>query len=129
MLLAFALGKYLVLNTGNSSPVPIGSWNLTMVALVQGFDQFAGGLGTSILMTFLMRICKGEYKAAHYAIGSGLMSISGLFTGVASGFIASRFGYGYFFGISFLLSAPGMILAIPVMRISIETNTPSKAPE
>lgn len=129
MVLAFALQKYLVLNTGNSTPVPVGTLNLASVACVQGFDQFAGGLGTSILMTFLMRICKGEYKAAHYAIGSGLMSISGLFTGVASGFIASRFGYGYFFGISFLLSAPGMILAVLVMRVYSEQKDPNTEAE
>ena len=117
MVLAFSLKKYLILNTGNADPVSIGTLNLTAVAAVQGFDQFAGGLGTSVLMTFLMRICKGEHKAAHYAIGSGLMSISGLFTGVASGFLAARFGYAVFFGISFLLSVPGMVLAIPVMRV------------
>jgi PAT family beta-lactamase induction signal transducer AmpG len=116
MLLAFSLQKFVLLNTGNADPVPIGSLNLFTVAAVQGFDQFSGGLGTAVLMTFLMRICKGEFKAAHYAIGSGLMSISGLFTGVASGFLAARFGYGVFFGISFLLSVPGMVLAIPVMR-------------
>lgn len=118
MALAFALQKYLLVNTGNSTPDPIGTLNLTAVAAVQGFDQFAGGLGTSVLMTFLMRICNGEFKAAHYAIGSGLMSISGLFTGVASGFLAARFGYAVFFGISFLLSVPGMVLAIPVMHLS-----------
>ncbi|MBN1757100.1 MAG: MFS transporter [Chitinispirillaceae bacterium] len=123
MALAFALQKYLLVNTGNSTPEPIGAFNLAAVAAVQGFDQFAGGLGTSVLMTFLMRICKGKFKAAHYAIGSGLMSISGLFTGVASGFIAARFGYAVFFGISFVLSIPGMVLAIPVMK----TTTPLPA--
>jgi PAT family beta-lactamase induction signal transducer AmpG len=116
MLLALSLQHFVHLNTGNSAPVPIGSFNLGLVAAVQGFDQFSGGLGTAILMTFLMRICKGEFKAAHYAIGTGLMSISGFFTGVASGFIASRLGYGYFFGISFLLSVPGMVLGLMVIR-------------
>ncbi|MBN1575920.1 MAG: hypothetical protein JW913_05170 [Chitinispirillaceae bacterium] len=116
MFLAFSLQKYLLVNTGNVDPLPIGTFNLVSVAAVQGFDQFSGGLGTAVLMTFLMRICTGEFKAAHYAIGSGLMSISGLFTGVASGFLAARFGYGYFFGISFIVSIPGMILALPAMK-------------
>ena len=117
MLLAFTLQKFVVINTGNASPEPIGTMNIALVACVQGIDQFAGGLGTSVLMTFLMRICTGTYKSAHYAIGSGLMSVSGLFTGVASGFIAARFGYGWFFGISFLISAPGMFLAFPAMKV------------
>ena len=94
----------------------IGVANLINVAAVHGFDQFAGGLGTAVLMTFLMRICGGEFKAAHFAIGSGLMSLSGLFTGVASGFLAASLGYGLFFGFSFLLSIPGMILAYPALK-------------
>ncbi len=50
-----------------------------------------------------------KYKAAHYAIGTGLMSVSGVFVGVLGGFLCSWFGYGYYFGISFLFSIPGMI--------------------
>lgn len=57
-----------------------------------------------------------RFKAAHYAIGTGLMSFSGLYAGVLSGFLAAWAGYGYFFGISFLLSLPamGLILFIPL---------------
>jgi PAT family beta-lactamase induction signal transducer AmpG len=126
MLLAFSLSQFVAANTGNTNPVPIGTLNLITVAAVQGFDQFSGGLGTAVLMTFLMRICKGEFKAAHYAVGSGLMSISGLFTGVASGFIASRLGYGWFFGVSFLLSIPGMLLAVPALR-AVDKETEATA--
>jgi len=116
MLLAFGLKHFVAVNTGNSSPESIGVANLIAVAVVQGFDQLSGGLGTAVLMTFLMKLCNGTYKAAHYAIGSGLMSISGLFTGVASGFIAANVGYGWFFGVSFLLSIPGMVLAFPALK-------------
>lgn len=110
MFLALALANYLAINTANPNPESIGITNLIAVACVHGFDQFAGGLGTAILMTYLMRICRPEYKAAHYAIGTGLMSVSGLYAGVLSGFLASWLGYGYFFGISFLMSIPGMAL-------------------
>lgn len=111
MVLALYLSDFVAANTGAASVVaPVGAFNLFLVALVHGFDQFSGGLGTAAFMTFLMRICLSEFKAAHYAIGTGLMNVSGLFAGVLSGFLASWFGYGYFFGISFLLSIPGMIM-------------------
>lgn len=110
MVLAFKLSHYLSINTGNPSPIAMSTLGLFTVAATQGFDQFAGGLGTAVLMTFLMRICLPEYKAAHYAIGTGLMSISGLYAGVISGFVTSWVGYSNFFGISFLLSLPGMAL-------------------
>ncbi|HIJ77862.1 MAG: MFS transporter [Desulfobulbaceae bacterium] len=110
MFLALFLARLININTGNLDPISIGADNIILVALVHGFDQFAGGLGTAVLMTYLMRICNQEFKAAHYAIGTGLMSVSGLYAGVMSGFLASWIGYGYFFGISFLMSIPGMIM-------------------
>jgi PAT family beta-lactamase induction signal transducer AmpG len=91
-------------------PIPIGAGNLLLVALTHGFDQFAAGLGNAVLMTYLMRICLKEFKAAHYAIGSGLMSFTGIFAGVISGFIAGWLGYAWLFGISFIASIPAMVL-------------------
>ena len=122
MVLALALADYVALNTGADAPQSIGLGNLISVASVHCFDQFAGGLGTAVLMTYLMRICLVEFKAAHYAIGTGLMSVSGLFAGVASGFLASWLGYGYFFGISFLLSIPAMVLVFFVPYVKEEAN-------
>jgi len=109
-VLALYLRGYLAINTGTETVTFIGSHNLLLVALVHAFDQLAGGLGTAVLMTFLMRTCSDLFKAAHYAIGSGLMNISGVLAGVASGFLAERLGYGLFFGFTFLLSIPGMCL-------------------
>jgi len=110
MVLALHLSKFIIMNTGVSNPQSIGAFNLFLVAFVQAFDQFAGGLGTAVLMTFLMKICIENYKAAHYAIGSGLMSVTGMFAGVLSGIIAGKLGYAWLFGISFLASVPAMAL-------------------
>jgi PAT family beta-lactamase induction signal transducer AmpG len=110
MLLASGLSSYLAANTGSASPVFIGSGNLALFAGVTFFEQFASGLGTAVLTTFLMRICKMEFKAAHFAIGSGLMSLGGIVAGISSGFIASWLGYSGMFGISFLIAVPGMLL-------------------
>ncbi|MGD2124800.1 MAG: MFS transporter [Desulfobacteraceae bacterium] len=112
MLLALYLNKYVILNTAAETVIPIGTFNLSLVAAVHAFDQFAGGLGTSVLVTFLMRTCLQDFKAAHFAIGTGLMNISGVLAGVGSGFLAAWLGYGYFFGISFLASIPGMLLIL-----------------
>ena len=110
MALAFFLNPYVLLNTGAETVTPIGYANLILVASVHGFDQFAGGLGTAVLITFLMRTCLSAYKAAHFAIGTGLMNLSGVFAGVLGGFLAGWLGYGVFFGLSFLASIPGMVL-------------------
>ncbi len=109
MLLAIHLDKFIKLNTGSADPVGIGTFNIILTASVHAFDQFAGGLGTAVLMTYLMRICAKEFKATHYAIGTGLMNLSGLFAGVLSGFIAGWLGYAWLFGISFIFSVPAML--------------------
>ncbi|MCP5055043.1 MAG: AmpG family muropeptide MFS transporter [bacterium] len=91
-------------------PLSMEAGNLMLVALTHGFDQFASGLGTAVLMTYLMRICHQKFKAAHYAIGTALMSVSGVFAGVLSGFVAQWLGYSWLFGLSFVISIPAMIL-------------------
>jgi len=110
MGLALNLSEYLALNTGADIITYIGHSNLFLVACVHAFDQFAGGLGTAVLITFLMRTCTEQFKAAHFAIGTGLMNVSGVLAGVASGFLAQRLGYGLYFGLTFLFSIPGMFL-------------------
>ncbi len=118
MALALYLERFILVNTQTEAAIPIGHFNLILVAAVHGFDQFAGGLGTSVLVTFLMRTCLPEYKAAHFAIGTGLMNLSGVFSGALSGFLTAWLGYGLFFGLSFLASIPGMALAlfVPLTR-------------
>jgi len=116
MFLANGLAPFLAANTGVAHLTPLGTGNLLLVAAVHGFDQFASGLGTAVLTTYLMRLCKTDFKAAHFAIGSGLMSLGGILAGVSSGFIASWLGYGGMFGISFLISLPGMLLLFFIPR-------------
>jgi PAT family beta-lactamase induction signal transducer AmpG len=122
MLLALNLNAFVLVNTGSDHVIPIGQKNLFIVASVHAFDQLAGGLGTSVLVTYLMRTCLKEFKAAHFAIGTGLMNISGVLSGVVSGFLAEWLGYGAFFGISFLASIPGMALIpfIPFLKTANE---------
>jgi PAT family beta-lactamase induction signal transducer AmpG len=111
MVLAWHLKDIIIVNTANANPISMGLSNLVTVAGVHGIDQIAGGLGSSVLTIFLMRLCKIDFKAAHYAIGSGLMSLSGMFAGAVSGVIAAAYGYWILFGISFAVSLPGMVFA------------------
>lgn len=109
MLLAFyLLGEG---QGGSGGMVPtVRGIDLLLTCGVVSFDSLAGGLGTAVLMTFLMGLCKDNFKAAHYAIGTGLMSVSGVYAGAFSGFLVKWWGYGWFFGASFCLSLPAMAL-------------------
>ncbi len=100
----------LALYLGNSTMHDSISVDLLSISAVTAFDHLAGGLGTAVLMTFLMGLCSGKFKAAHYAIGTGLMSVSGVYAGSFSGFLVAWAGYPTFFAFSFLISLPGMAL-------------------
>jgi PAT family beta-lactamase induction signal transducer AmpG len=121
MALALHLVSFIKINAASVEPAGIGAVNLVLVAATHGFDQFAGGLGTAVLMTYLMRICHKEFKAAHYAIGTALMNISAIFSGVASGLIAGWLGYAWLFGLSFVFSVPAMLL-IPFLPYVSDNN-------
>ena len=101
-----------------AGPAATRQASLIVVAVVHCFEQFAGGLGTSVFSYYLMRCCRPEFKASHFAIVSGIMTVGGTLFGVASGFMASSLGYGRFFGLSFLASIPGMCLIpfVPFLR-------------
>ncbi|MBU0907949.1 MAG: MFS transporter [Proteobacteria bacterium] len=108
MMLAFHLLPY-----GTHVPGGVSvdtTANILFACAVAAFDYLAGGLGTAVLMTFLMGLCKEDFKAAHYAIGTGLMSVAGVYAGSFSGFLVEWVGYAYFFGISFVFSLPAMAL-------------------
>ncbi|MDZ4224389.1 MAG: MFS transporter, partial [bacterium] len=86
---------------------PIG---IATIAVVHGYEQWAAGLGGTVLMVYLMRLCKVEFKAAHYAIGSAIMSLGSTFVGGFGGFFVEAFGYTQLFILGFLASIPSMLL-------------------
>jgi len=110
MWLAWNLDSFVLVNTENSAPIGIGLLNLIYVASINGFEQFSAGLGTAVLTTYLLKACMKEYKTAHFALGTGLMSVSGVIAGIAGGIITTEIGYMYFFMISFIAAIPGMAL-------------------
>jgi PAT family beta-lactamase induction signal transducer AmpG len=93
-----------------------------LVAILITIEQFGAGFGTAALMVFIMRTTKASYKAAHFAIGTGLMNIAGTMAGVFSGFLASAVGFPVFFGLTFLLAIPNMAL-IPWLPFAEDSAT------
>ena len=73
-------------------------------------EQLFASVGDLAFAIFLMRRCASDHKAAHYAIGTALMSLASTGAGVASGFLVTRLGYPIFFALAFAASIPGVIL-------------------
>ncbi|MBI4223976.1 MAG: hypothetical protein HY609_03505, partial [Deltaproteobacteria bacterium] len=62
-------------------PLATAKTGMVIIAAVHGYEQWAAGLGGTVLMVYLMRLCRADFKAAHYAIGSALMSLGSTFVG------------------------------------------------
>jgi PAT family beta-lactamase induction signal transducer AmpG len=82
---------------------------LTVVGMAIGLERFAYGVGTAAYTVFLLSVVKTEYRAAHYAIATGLMALGLVLPGAHSGYLADCMGYQNFFLFSFFSAIPGII--------------------
>lgn len=81
-------------------------------------EEFGSGLGTAVLMVYLMRLCRGEHKAAHFALLTAVMSLGFTLSGAVSGWIAERLGYASYFALTFVATIPMMALAPLALRLT-----------
>ena len=83
---------------------------LLTICGVYTIEQVAAGLGNAVLIVYILRTCKPEYKAGHYAIGSAFMSVFSALFGGMGGVIVEQVDYLGLFTIGFLASLPAMAL-------------------
>ena len=81
-----------------------------LTSSVIAVEQFGAGLGTAVLMVYIMRCCSPLHKAAHMAILTALMSVSFTIAGVCSGFLAESMGFANYFLFTFFVTIPSMAL-------------------
>jgi PAT family beta-lactamase induction signal transducer AmpG len=95
-------------------PSDIGIFTITAVVTV---EHFGAGLGTAVLMVYLMRCCDPAHKAAHMALLTALASVGFTLAGVASGALAELLGYGPYFVLTFVATVPSMVLVFVVPHL------------
>lgn len=97
---------------------------ITLIAIVHGYENIASGLGVAALMVYLMRLCSTTYKAAHFAIGTAIMSIGATMIGGFGGVIVEKFGYTNLFILGFLAAIPSMVLLffIPLRENNVTSS-------
>ncbi|RME14474.1 MAG: MFS transporter [Bdellovibrio sp.] len=92
-----------------ASHQPVSLWVSGSVICL---EQFGAGLGTAVFMVYLLRCVDPRHKAAHMAILTALMSLSFTVAGVMSGFLADAVGFSSYFGLSFLITVPSMVMIL-----------------
>ncbi len=94
----------------------LGRADFGLVCALVSAEALGAGFGNAAFTVFIMRTTKTDHKAAHFAIGTGLMNIAGTLAGVVSGFIAARLGFVAYFGMTMVAALPSMCL-IPFLPL------------
>jgi PAT family beta-lactamase induction signal transducer AmpG len=88
--------------------------HLWVVSAAVGVEQFGYGFGFTAYMMFMMWMAQGEYKTAHYAIGTGIMALGMMVPGFFAGWIQTQLGYQGFFLWVVVSTVPGFLVAAMV---------------
>jgi PAT family beta-lactamase induction signal transducer AmpG len=90
-----------------------------VMVLAVGFENLAGGMGTAAFVALLMGMCDKRFTASQFALLSALAAVGRVYVGPASGYMVESIGWTTFFGFTFLIALPGLLLLF-LMRRSVE---------
>ncbi|MFL5782972.1 MAG: AmpG family muropeptide MFS transporter [Bacteriovoracaceae bacterium] len=97
------------------SKLPV-SW--TNLSAVIGFENFTAGMGMAAYGAFLAALTDKRFTATQYALLTSIMGIARVILPAPTGYMAQAFGYDMFFVICALAAIPGLLLLIPVFKLS-----------
>jgi PAT family beta-lactamase induction signal transducer AmpG len=95
--------------------LPVAWINL---AGVIGFENFSAGMGMAAYGAFMAALTDKRFTATQYALLSSIMGITRVILPAPTGYIADAVGWQMFFVICTLAALPGMLLLIPVFKLS-----------
>lgn len=83
------------------------AWRL---AATIGMENFATGLGTTVIIAYMAGLCNANFTATQFALMSSLGNQARTLLGAPSGFVAEYLGWFEFFIIATLLALPGLFV-------------------
>ena len=84
--------------------------NYWLMAMAVGVENLAGGMGTAAFVALLMSLCNPRFTASQYALLSALAAVGRVYVGPASGYLVEAMDWVAFFGFTFVIALPGLIL-------------------
>lgn len=91
-------------------------WRL---AVAIGLENFATGLGTTVIIAYYASLCNINFTATQFALISSLGNQGRTLLGAPSGFVAEAVGWVEFFIFATLLAIPGLILLMILWKKNI----------
>ena len=84
--------------------------NYWLMAMAVGVENLSGGMGTAAFVALLMSLCNPRFTASQYALLSALAAVGRVYVGPASGYLVEAMDWVAFFGFTFVIALPGLIL-------------------
>ena len=87
---------------------PSSMWLVGGGIVVEYFGYGFGFVGLTLFM--MQQVAPGKHQMAHYAFASGIMNLSVMLTGMASGFLSDLMSYRIFFLAVMLATVPAFVI-------------------
>ena len=87
---------------------PHSMWLVGGGIVVEYFGYGFGFVGLTLFM--MQQVAPGRHQMAHYAFASGIMNLSVMLTGMASGFLSDLLSYRFFFIAVMLATVPAFVI-------------------
>lgn len=97
--------------------------DVVALAVTIGAENFATGLGNTVVIAYLSSLCNLSFTATQYALLSSLASQARAILGSPSGVLADALGWVDFFIVSTLLAVPGLIVLLILWKRDIRART------
>lgn len=98
------------------SGLALAGHDVTALAAVIGFENLAGGMGTTAFVAFLAALCHREYTATQYALLSSLFAVARTFLAAPGGVLAEQVNWPLYFLLTAVAAIPGLLLIVLLQR-------------
>lgn len=97
--------------------------DVTALAATIGFENLAGGMGTTAFVAFLAALCNRNYTATQYALLSSFMAVARTFMAAPGGFVAENVSWPVYFLLTAIVAIPGLLLIAVLQKRLTSGNT------
>ncbi|MCJ9429793.1 AmpG family muropeptide MFS transporter [Kordiimonas marina] len=94
-------------------------WRL---AITIGLENFATGLGTTVVIAYMAGLCNANFTATQFALLSSLGNQARTLLGAPSGFVSEAVGWVDFFILATALALPGLIVLMILWKKDIRAG-------
>ncbi len=91
--------------------------NPYFLAFTMGFENFATGMGATVLVAYLSLLCNRSFTVTQFALLSALNQFTVKILSSPSGYIVEATGWFWFFIITAILAVPGVLLLFWIKKI------------